>query len=171
MNAMNSSITSDLSPSTFRRWPLAAPLLAIFLISSSASALVMRGEEGPEPVIVQIKESLRLSNNLDTSLVALADLEESIGVTVQKRWAGVKLLQLIFFSKETTHEQALEIMKTLGESPAVEKVVPVSGFNLEFKAKDFARAYTPDQGNSTSRPAGLGRGGMVTRCEAAVPNR
>ena len=105
----------------------------------------MREGNGPEPIIVQIKESLRLSDDLDASLSDLKQLEEVAGVTVEKWWAGGKLLQLVSFSKEATQEQALGIIKALGESSAVEKVVAVSAFNLEFRPGDFVLAYTPNQ--------------------------
>jgi subtilisin family serine protease len=142
---MNFALKSHLSAFTFRCWPFAIPMLAVLLFSSSAAALVMREEAGPEPIIVQIKESLRLSDDLDDSLSDLAQLEQEAGVNVGKWWAGAKLLQLVVFSKETTEEQALEIIDALQESAAVARVVPVSAFNLEFKPGDFARAYTPSQ--------------------------
>lgn len=84
------SMTSHLSLPTFQRWPLAVPLLAIFLISSSASALLMR-PNGPEPIIVQIKESLRLSDDLDNQLRQLAAAHNRNGLGAVKWHAGDKL--------------------------------------------------------------------------------
>lgn len=141
------------SPSS-RRCPFAFPLLALCLFASSALALVMR-DNGPEPVIVQIKDSLRLSANLDSSLAALASLQADAGLNVEKWWAGGKLLELVAFPEEFTEEQALEVIKALRNSAAVEKVVAVSAFNLEFKPGDFAREYASNQSIPEAARRGL----------------
>ena len=59
----------------------------------SAPALLMR-ESGPEPIIVQVKESLRQSDDLDSELAKLASVERASSVAVEKRWAGAKYLEL-----------------------------------------------------------------------------
>ena len=63
----------------FRYQLFAASLLAIVFLPGSASALVMRPDSGPEPVIVQVRESLRLSDELASSLNDLAQLEADAG--------------------------------------------------------------------------------------------
>ena len=52
-------------------------------------------ENGPEPVIVQIKESVRLSDQLDDHLDQLASRHNQDGLQVVKRWAGSKFLMLL----------------------------------------------------------------------------
>lgn len=140
--------------SSSRRCPFALPLLALCLFASSALALVMR-DNGPEPVIVQIKDSLRLSADLDSSLEALATLQADAGVNVEKWWAGGKLLELVSFPQGFTEKQALEVLKALQDSAAVEKVVAVSAFNLEFKPGDFAREYASNQSIPEAARRGL----------------
>ncbi len=152
---MNSSANSYLSCRALSRWPLAVPLLAIFLFSSSALALLMRDGDGPEPIIVQIKESLRLSDDLDASVEQLVHWQQAAKVTVEKWWAGGKLLELVSFPKDFTEEQALTVIKKLQESAAVEKVVAVSAYNLEFKPADFAREYAPDEAIPEAARRGL----------------
>src|SRR5713101_7412093 len=110
--------------------------VAIILFPFSASALLMR-DNGPEPIIVQVKESLRQSDDLDQALINLALLESQEGVTVEKRWVGEKYLELISFPSSFTEEQALTTIDKFQQSPSVEKVVAVSAFNLAFTAGDF----------------------------------
>lgn len=143
-------------PSTLRRWSFAAQLLAIFLFSSAAPALLMR-DNGPEPIILQVKESLRLSDDLDTALNKLAQLQREAGVTVEKSWAGPKLLQLVSFPKNFTEEEAVAVINALKECDAVEKVVPVSASNLEFKPVDFVREYPSNQAIPEAARRGLDR--------------
>jgi len=128
----NSSMNSHPSSPASRRWPFALPLLAIFLISSSASALLMR-DNGPEPIIVQIKESLRLSDDLDARLSELEAANSQNGLTVRKWYAGDRLLVRISFPSNFTEQQALTVIAGLQQLPAVEKVVAASAANLEFK--------------------------------------
>jgi subtilisin family serine protease len=130
-------------PSIVRRWSFAFSLLAILLFSSSAFALLIGDNGGPESVIVQIQDSLLLSNDLDSSLSGLAALEQNDGVNVEKWWAAGKLLQLVSFPQSWTEAQALAAIDDLQASSAVEKVVAVSGFNLDFQPGDFAREYDP----------------------------
>jgi hypothetical protein len=147
---------SYLSPSTFRCWRFAAPLLAIFLISSSVSALVMR-PDGPEPIIVQIKESLRLSDDLDNRLSQLEAAHSQNGLTVRKWCAGNKLLLMVSFPSNFTEQQALTVISRLQLLPAVEKVVAVSAANLEFKPADFVRQYASNQAMPEAARRGLDR--------------
>jgi thermitase len=107
------------------------------------SALVM-GENGPEPVIVQLKESVRKSDSLDAELTSLAATQRLHGVQVERRWVGPKYLERVAFPKSFSKEQALAAIQTLERLPCVEKVVPASAFNLEFRAGDFVRSYSPD---------------------------
>ncbi len=117
-------------------------LLALLplVLPISASALVMR-ENGPEPVIVQIKESLRLSDQLDARLNEFARLRQQNQLRVEKWWAGTKLLVMVSFPVNFTEQQALTAIGRLQQSPAVEKVVAASAQNLEFRSGDFVREY------------------------------
>lgn len=110
----------------------------------SAPALLMR-ESGPEPIIVQVKESLRQSDDLDSELAKLASVERASSVAVEKRWAGVKYLELISFPKNFTEAQALAVVAKLQQLPSVEKVVALSAFNLEFRSGDFSREFKANQ--------------------------
>ena len=98
-------------------------------------------EDGPEPIIVQIKESFRLSDDLDSHLEEVETSERQSGLEVVKRWAGSKLLVLLSFPSGFKHEQALAAIERLQQLPGVEKVVPVSAFNLHFRSGDLAREY------------------------------
>lgn len=122
--------------------PLVTSLLAMFLFASSASALLMR-ENGPEPIIVQIKNSLRTSDDLDNRLNQFAALRQQNRLKVEKWWAKSKLLVMLSFPSDFTEAQALSVIGRLQESPAVEKVVAVSAQNLEFTAGDLEREYGP----------------------------
>ena len=118
--------------------------LVLLIIPLTASALVMR-ENGPEPVFIQIKESLRQSDALDAELANLASFQQGASLTVVKRWAGRKYLELVAFPEAFTREQALAVIAQLQTLAAVEKVVTASAYNLEFRSADFAREYAPDQ--------------------------
>jgi hypothetical protein len=106
--------------------------------------LIMR-DSGPEPVIVQIKQSLRSSDDLDNRLTELAAVRGQNHLGFLRVWAGDKLLYLISFPPGLNEAQATAIVQKLKQCPAVEKVVAVSAANLEFRTGDFARAYTPDE--------------------------
>src|SRR5437879_3763162 len=110
-------------------WPKLA--FVILLLPLSASALVMRAN-GPEPIIVQIKESLRTSDDLDNRLNELTSARNQNHLSVTKWWAGSKLLVLLSFPANFTERQANAVVARLQQLPAVEKVVPVSAFNLHF---------------------------------------
>lgn len=137
-----------------RRWPFAFPLLAIFLIYSSASALLMR-DNGPEPIIIQIKESLRLSEDLDARLSQLEETRGQHGLNVMRWCAGHKLLAMFSFPSNFTEQQALAVIGQLKQLPAVEKVVAASAFNLEFQPGDFAREYLSHQAMPDAARRGL----------------
>ncbi len=104
------------------------------------------GDDGLiEPIIVQIKDSLRTSVELDDQLAALADLENANGLSEVEWYAGPKLLVKLSFPKESTDDQAQEAISALQSSEAVEKVVVQSAANLEFKSADFARVWKPGE--------------------------
>jgi subtilisin family serine protease len=114
------------------------------LLPYSAPAFLMR-ESGPEPIIIQIKESLRQSDGLDLELAKLASLERESSVAVEKRWAGVKYFEMVSFPKNFTEAQALAVVAKLQQLPSVEKVVALSAFNLEFRSGDFSREFKASQ--------------------------
>src|SRR6267143_3078524 len=143
-------------PLTIRYCLFLVQSLVVLLFSSSASALLMR-ENGPEPVIVQIKESLRLSDDLDNRLSQLEAAHSQNGLTVRKWFAGNKLLLMLSFPSNFTEQHALAVIATLEQLPAVEKVVAVSAFNLEFKPADFVRAYVSNQTIPEAARRGLDR--------------
>ena len=116
---------------------------AILLLPLSASALVMR-TNGPEPIVVQIKESLRTSDDLDNRLSELASARNQNGLSVTKWWAGNKFLVMLSFPANFTERQANDAIAKLQQLAAVEKVVPVSAFNLHFRSGDFVREYGPN---------------------------
>ena len=153
---MNSSMKSYVAFSILRRWSFALPLLAIFLISSSVSALLMRSN-GPEPIIVQVKESLRLSDDLDNRLSQLEAMLSQNGLNVSKWCAGHKLLVMLSFPSNFTEQQAVTVIERLQQLPAVEKVVAASAFNLEFNPADFARQYVSNQTMPEAARRGLDR--------------
>ncbi|MBA3544149.1 MAG: hypothetical protein H0T83_06895 [Chthoniobacterales bacterium] len=78
-------------------------------------------------------------------MAALADLENSNGLSEVEWYAGPKLLVKLSFPKEVTDDEALKAISALQESEAVEKVVVQSAANLEFKSADFARSWKPDE--------------------------
>lgn len=151
------SITPDLKPHPAKlppdfsthpmkltRLPNCVVLLLLVLMPLTASALLMR-PNGPESVIIQIKESLRQSDALDAQLAELAAFENSASLTVQQRWVGPKYLEMVAFPSNLTEPQANAIVAQLQQLACVEKVVAVSAYNLVFKAGDFARPYAPAQ--------------------------
>jgi hypothetical protein len=96
-----------------------------------------------EPVVVQIKDSLRTSVDLDAQLSALAAIENANRLTEVEWYAGPKLLVKLSFPKEFTDDDAQKAIFNLQQSEAVEKVVVQSAANLEFKSADFARSWKP----------------------------
>jgi subtilisin family serine protease len=161
--------------------PVLRLCLALVILPLTASALLMRAN-GPEPVIIQIKESLRQSEDLDAQLNELASFQRSASLVVEKRWAGQKYLELVSFPATFSEEQANSVVAQLQQLPAVEKVVAVSGYNLAFRSGDFAREYAghdtvPDVArrgfdvDRLSRPA-TAAVDIATKLEAAhLPNR
>lgn len=127
-------------------WPIRRICYTLILLSGAslgsvpARALIMR-DTGPEPVIVQIKDSLRLSLSLDAALLNLATVEQQAGVTVAKRWAGRKYMELVEFPEGFSEAQALGVIAQLQATPAAEQVVALSAYNLVFKSGDFIREY------------------------------
>lgn len=79
-------------------------------------------ENGPEPIIVQIKESLRLSDELDARLNQLEAVHNQSGLAVKKWYAGNKLLVMLSLPSSFTEQQAVAVITSLQQSPAVEKV-------------------------------------------------
>ncbi len=128
-------------------WALLAVFIAVSLLLGNApSFALLVGDDGLiEPVIVQIKDSLRTSLDLDSQLAALAALEKENGLSEVEWYAGPKLLVKLSFPKEVTDDEALKAISALQESEAVEKVVVQSAANLEFKSADFARSWKPDE--------------------------
>ncbi len=102
-------------------------------------------ENGPEPVIVQLKQSIRRSDTLEADLASFAQVQRLHGLRVERRWAGVKYLQRVGFPAEFSRERALAVIATLQQLSYVEKVVATSAFNLEFKALDFVRGFSPTE--------------------------
>ncbi|MBA3353270.1 MAG: S8 family serine peptidase, partial [Blastocatellia bacterium] len=98
-----------------------------------------------EPIIVQIKDSLRTSLELDAQMAALAALEKENGLSEVEWYAGPKLLVKLSFPKEFSDDEASMAISALQESEAVEKVVVQSAANLEFKSADFERSWKPDE--------------------------
>src|SRR5664279_4048041 len=119
-------------------------LAGVCFLPGSASALVMR-DDGPEPIIVQIKEPLRLSDDLDNRLSELAAAHNQNGLSVRKWCAGEKLIVMLSFPSNFTEQHALAVISALQQLPAVEKVVAASASNLEFNATDFNREYASNQ--------------------------
>jgi thermitase len=142
---------------------------SLVLFPMSVSALVI-GDDGPEPVIVQLKQSLRTSDDLDAKLTELALLERQCGVAVIKRWAGPKYLELISFPKDFTEDQALAVVAKLQKLPSLEKVVALSAFNLEFKSGDFVRAYLPGDAIPDVARRGFDVDRLTRPAAAALPD-
>jgi hypothetical protein len=160
---------NTLVPCSIGYRSLLVSALAFVLLSSSAPALVMR-ENGPEPVIVQIKESVRLSDQLDDRLDELASTYTQDGLQIVQRWAGSKFLFMLTFPSNFTRQKAVNAITRLERLEGVEKVVPVSAYNLHFRSGDFKRSYDPDQA-----PPDVARRGLdadrIGAPEAAVPEQ
>lgn len=116
----------------------------ILLTPTAASALLVGDDGRIEPIVVQIKESLRTSTDLDNRLAELASLQTENELETVNWWAGRKLLVMFSFPKGETEDQAENIISALQKSSAVEKVVVQSASNLEFKAADFERSYASE---------------------------
>jgi len=114
------------------------------LVPSRASALLL-GDNGFEPIFIEVKPSLRLSLDFDSHLQALAAIEAELGLTVMKRFAGPKYIELVAFPASFSREQARAAIVVLQQQTYVEKVVAASAFNLGFRSGDFARAYAPNE--------------------------
>ena len=112
---------------------------------------------GPEPIIVQIKESLRLSDDLDNRLSQLEAAHKN-GLNVRKVVRGRQASRDAFFSVELHRTTGFDGDRRLQQLPAVEKVVAVSAANLEFKAADFVREYASNQAMPEAARRGLDRG-------------
>ena len=119
--------------------------LALLLSPASAHALLVGDDGLIEPIIVQIKDSLRTSVDLDAKLAALASVEKENGLNEVEWYAGPKLLVKLSFPKEITDDEAQKAISALQASESVEKVVVQSAANLEFKPADFERSWKPDE--------------------------
>ena len=119
--------------------------LVVTLMPFSASGFLMRDGEGPEPILVQIKQSLRLSPDLETQLQALASVEANLGLSVLKRFVGPTYLELVAFPRDFTEAQALEAIANLQQLAAVQQVVAVSASNLIFRSGDFGTEFLPGE--------------------------
>ncbi len=98
-----------------------------------------------EPIIVQIKDPLRTSLDLDSQLAALASVEKENGLIELEWYAGPKLLVKLSFPKDFTEDQAQKAISALQQSEAVEQVIVQSAANLAFKSVDFARSWKPGE--------------------------
>jgi subtilisin family serine protease len=125
------------------RHPLTITCLAAVLLVSASPAycLLMRDGQGPEPVIVQLKEAARKSDTIDIDLGRLHSIETSSGVAVVQRWVGRKYVEEISFPATFTESKALSVIAALQQLSSVEKVVAVSAANLEFDPADFSNRY------------------------------
>ena len=119
-------------------------LLGVTLVCSRASAVLLT-ERGFEPILVQVKESLRLSSQLNSGLQRLSMVENRLGLAVVQRFVGLKYIELLSFPQSSTEAEALAAIFTLQGDSAVEKVVAYSAFNLEFRPADFNHAYQPNE--------------------------
>jgi Subtilase family len=120
--------------------------LISFLFWPTPAFALLVGDDGLfEPVIVQIKESLRTSTDLDAQLDALGAIEKENGLMELQWFAGPKLLVSLSFPKEFSEDQAQKAISILQQSDAVEKVVVQSAANLEFRSADFARSWKPGE--------------------------
>jgi hypothetical protein len=117
-------------------------MIASITLPSSASAFLMT-DNGPERILIQLKQSLLDSQTLDTELANLALLEAEQGMTVQKRWAGVKYIELLSFPSNYTETQALAVVDVFQHTTSIDKVVALSAFNLEFQLGDFGQEFAP----------------------------
>ncbi len=134
-------------------------LLGSMLTAFDASALIMR-DDGPEPVHVVIKQSIRLADDFDAQLQTLATLEASLDLRVIRRFAGSlfagsdlfygerarggKYIELVGFPSYFTEAQAYSAMAMLERSPVVEFVVPVSSYNA-LAPWEFGQEFGPNE--------------------------
>src|SRR5215203_7453869 len=102
-------------------------------------------DNGPEPIFVQIKQTLRTSIELDAQLQELLATENRLALTVTKRYVGTKYIEFVSFPTTFTEADALAAIAVLQSIAAVEQVVALSAFNLVFLSGDFAHEYAPDQ--------------------------
>ena len=126
-----------------RKVALSLLFVAAWLPSPANGHAVLMQESGPEPIIIQLKESLRLSDDLYQELTNLAELQNNEGMTVAKRWVGEKYLELLTFPQGCTEDQAQALMLKFQQWLSIEKAIPVSAYNLEFNEGDFAREFGP----------------------------
>ena len=126
---------------------LAAGLLACFSLPLSARgqiALIRNGDHW-EPLFVEVKDSLRLSLDLDSALQQLAATEAALGFTVQMRFVGPKYLERIGIPPDMTEEQVSAAIGVLEQCVAVARVLPASIAGFQYQTNAFANAYSPDE--------------------------
>jgi hypothetical protein len=120
-------------------------MASLLVISLFAAASVSADSERPDPILVQVKESLRTSLDLDAQLQALAATEANLGVTLVRTFAGPKYIQMLSYPSPLTREQQGEIITQLQQAPQVEKMASVVAANLVFRAVDLARWFEPNE--------------------------
>src|SRR5215203_3295506 len=62
-------------------------------------------DNGPEPIFVQIKQTLRTSIELDAQLEELLATENRLGLTVTKRYVGNKYIEFVSFPETFTEAE------------------------------------------------------------------
>jgi hypothetical protein len=120
---------------------VASILVFLLLAAEAASADWVQ----PDPILVQIKESLRTSLDLDAQLQALAATEASLGMTLVRTFAGTKYIQMLSYPSGLTREQQGYIITQLQQAPQVEQMASVLAANLVFRAMDLARSFEPNE--------------------------
>ncbi len=113
---------------------------------------------GPEPVLIQLKQAAQESEELESAFADLEAFEAREQLTVQKKWAGGKYIELLSFPDTFTEAQALGVITRLKELSYIEKVVAVSAFNLEFNAADFEREFAAAEQIPDATKRGLDTG-------------
>jgi hypothetical protein len=120
-------------------------ILLVLLFPLCASALIMT-ENGPEPILVQVKQSIRLDPNLDAQLQDLAALETSLGLSVTERWVNPQAyLELLTFPADFTYDQAISVVDRLQQSTEVQQTATASAFNLFFPLSYFSGEFGPNE--------------------------
>jgi hypothetical protein len=117
-------------------------IVTVFLVHPAFAWLI--GDNGPEPVFVQVKQALRLSLDFDSDLRDLATTESQLGLTVEKLFIGSAYLERVGFPAGWTDDQILNALTQLQQLPAVEQVVAASASNLVFRSGDIGTEYSPD---------------------------
>src|SRR5436309_1490946 len=141
--AFSSNKTIDLRGGKSYHWSMPPfyrklLILFVFLFPLSAFGWLMT-DNGPDPILVQVKQSIRLAPDLDAQLQDLAALEVGLGLTVADRWVNPQsFIELVRFPADFTEDQIAAAVQTLFESPAVDQVVAIWGSFLIYRGFEFA---------------------------------